>query len=154
MFYCVVLPVFLVFLVLLVLLVFHHPEFDDDNAKPDDAAADALAPDMRYSTDRRDRGRDSKNLPKSKKGPAWGGAGQSTNARGGNGRNGRHNSRNSGEPRYYQVMFKKPRQEIFVGYDDRFSIGDYCKVEADRGEDLGKLVAIWSSEKFNNWLKR
>jgi cell fate regulator YaaT (PSP1 superfamily) len=50
-------------------------------------------------------------------------------------------------------MFKKPRQEIFVGYDDRFKVGDYVKVEADRGEDLGKLVAIWSAAKFNEWLK-
>ena len=37
-------------------------------------------------------------------------------------------------------MFKKPRQEIFVGYDDRFKVGDYVKVEADRGGDLGKLL--------------
>ena len=122
---------------------------------------------------------------------------------------------NNGVAKYYQVMFKKPRQEIFVGYDDRFKIGDYVKgkciilivcvlkmkkflffflfkheffdfifyspffffyliltpsfnlnfkfsrvfflfnliVEADRGEDLGRLVAIWTAEKFNNWLK-
>ena len=26
-------------------------------------------------------------------------------------------------------------------------------MEADRGEDLGRLVAIWTAEKFNNWLK-
>jgi cell fate regulator YaaT (PSP1 superfamily) len=69
----------------------------------------------------------------------------------GRGRNGQRS--NGGDPRYYQVMFKKPRQEIFVGYDDSFNIGDFVKVEADRGEDLGQLVAIWSSEKFNNWLK-
>ena len=137
-----------------------------DNAKPDEAIE--APPDMRYSTDRRDRGRDSKNLPKAKKLPAWGGAGNNgVNSGGrngnGNGRNGNSRGRNGngaprranndGTPRYYQVMFKKPRQEIFVGYDDRFKIGEYVKVEADRGEDLGKLVAIWSSEKFNNWLK-
>ena len=34
---------------------------------------------------------------------------------------------NNGVAKYYQVMFKKPRQEIFVGYDDRFKIGDYVK---------------------------
>ena len=67
--------------------------------------------------------------------------------------NGRSASSSDGEARYYQVMFKKPRQEIFVGYDDRFKVGDYVKVEADRGEDLGKLVAIWSAAKFNEWLK-
>ena len=146
---------------------------DDDN-QADEAMEGSSAPDMRYSTDRRDRGRDSKNLPKPKKGPAWGGAGPQAQVRataknnggggggrggGGGGRTNHGNLSNNrrassdGEARYYQVMFKKPRQEIFVGYDDRFKIGDYVKVEADRGEDLGKLVAIWSSDKFNNWLK-
>jgi hypothetical protein len=106
--------------------------------------------------------------------PAWGGAGQiatkkivsnstaaapsaaskRTTSRSRAGRSsGRSGSSSDGEARYYQVMFKKPRQEIFVGYDDRFKVGDYVKVEADRGEDLGKLVAIWSATKFNEWLK-
>ena len=57
-----------------------------------------------------------------------------------------------GEPRYYQVEFKHPRQEIFVGYDDRFKVGDHVKVEADRGEDLGRLAAIWSHSQFHEWL--
>ena len=45
-------------------------------------------------------------------------------------RNNNNNGRgmvNNGVAKYYQVMFKKPRQEIFVGYDDRFKIGDYVK---------------------------
>lgn len=40
---------------------------------------------------------------------------------------------------YYEVEFKRGRQEIFAG-NALFTPGDYVKVEADRGEDIGRIV--------------
>merc|ERR1711991_991955 len=65
--------------------------------------------------------------------------------------NTRRTARQGTEAKYYQVEFKEPRTEIFVGYDNIYEIGDMVKVEADRGEDLGKLVAIWEKEDFEAW---
>jgi len=56
------------------------------------------------------------------------------------------------EAKYYQVEFRAPRRDIFVGYDDSFRIGDLVKVEADRGEDLGKLIHMWTADEFASWL--
>jgi hypothetical protein len=58
------------------------------------------------------------------------------------------------EAKYYQVEFRAPRRDIFVGYDEHFKIGDLVKVEADRGEDLGTLIHIWSAEGFADWLSK
>lgn len=40
---------------------------------------------------------------------------------------------------YYDVEFKRGRQEIFAGRAS-FKPGEYVKVEADRGEDIGRIV--------------
>lgn len=40
---------------------------------------------------------------------------------------------------YYEVEFKRGRQEIFAA-NALFTPGDYVKVEADRGEDIGRIV--------------
>lgn len=40
---------------------------------------------------------------------------------------------------YYEVEFKRGRLEIFAG-NALFTLGDYVKVEADRGEDIGRIV--------------
>ena len=58
------------------------------------------------------------------------------------------------EAKYYQVEFRAPRRDIFVGYDDHFKIGDLVKVEADRGEDLGTLIHMWNAEDFADWLAK
>ncbi|TYZ60134.1 hypothetical protein PybrP1_005881 [[Pythium] brassicae (nom. inval.)] len=40
---------------------------------------------------------------------------------------------------YYEVEFKRGRQEIFAG-NASYNAGDFVKVEADRGEDIGRIV--------------
>ncbi|KAG7391063.1 hypothetical protein PHYBOEH_006798 [Phytophthora boehmeriae] len=40
---------------------------------------------------------------------------------------------------YYDVEFKRGRQEVFAGRA-AFKPGEYVKVEADRGEDIGRVV--------------
>uniref|UniRef100_A0AAV1TJQ4 PSP1 C-terminal domain-containing protein n=1 Tax=Peronospora matthiolae TaxID=2874970 RepID=A0AAV1TJQ4_9STRA len=40
---------------------------------------------------------------------------------------------------YYDVEFKRGRQEVFAGRA-AYKPGDYVKVEADRGEDIGRIV--------------
>uniref|UniRef100_K3WUJ4 PSP1 C-terminal domain-containing protein n=1 Tax=Globisporangium ultimum (strain ATCC 200006 / CBS 805.95 / DAOM BR144) TaxID=431595 RepID=K3WUJ4_GLOUD len=40
---------------------------------------------------------------------------------------------------YYEVEFKRGRQEIFAG-NATYNPGEYVKVEADRGEDIGRIV--------------
>ncbi|KAJ0410368.1 hypothetical protein P43SY_002700 [Pythium insidiosum] len=40
---------------------------------------------------------------------------------------------------FYEVEFKRGRTEVFAG-NAGFNAGEYVKVEADRGEDIGKLV--------------
>ncbi|KAG3120078.1 hypothetical protein PI124_g489 [Phytophthora idaei] len=40
---------------------------------------------------------------------------------------------------YYDVEFKRGRQEIFAGRAS-YKPGEYVKVEADRGEDIGRIV--------------
>lgn len=40
---------------------------------------------------------------------------------------------------YYEVEFKRGRQGMFAGRAS-FNPGDYVKVEADRGEDIGRIV--------------
>ncbi|KDO27100.1 hypothetical protein SPRG_07812 [Saprolegnia parasitica CBS 223.65] len=40
---------------------------------------------------------------------------------------------------YYEVEFKRGRRSIFVGYA-HFALGEYVKVEADRGYDVGVVV--------------
>jgi cell fate regulator YaaT (PSP1 superfamily) len=64
------------------------------------------------------------------------------------------NGRSRTEAKYYQVEFRAPRRDIFVGYDDHFKLGDLVKVEADRGEDLGTLIHTWTAEEFADWLSK
>lgn len=40
---------------------------------------------------------------------------------------------------YYDVEFKRGRQEVFAGRAI-YNPGEYVKVEADRGEDIGRIV--------------
>ncbi|GLD95351.1 hypothetical protein PINS_up003995 [Pythium insidiosum] len=40
---------------------------------------------------------------------------------------------------FYEVEFKRGRTEVFAG-NAGFNAGEYVKVEADRGEDIGKVV--------------
>ncbi|POM72741.1 PSP1 family protein [Phytophthora palmivora] len=40
---------------------------------------------------------------------------------------------------YYDVEFKRGRQEVFAGRA-AYKPGEYVKVEADRGEDIGRIV--------------
>jgi len=48
-------------------------------------------------------------------------------------------------PKYYfEVEFKRFRRELFIGPSD-YNVNDQVKVEADRGEDLGKVIHKASS---------
>lgn len=42
---------------------------------------------------------------------------------------------------YYEVEFKRYRRTVFSG-SPTFRIGDYVKVEADRGQDLGHIIRV------------
>ena len=67
---------------------------------------------------------------------------------------GSHMSDNSGnisDAHYFRVEFKHARCDTFIGFDrTQFNVSDLVKVEADRGEDLGKLLKIMSSETFHS----
>ncbi|KAL8011662.1 hypothetical protein Plhal710r2_c050g0155461 [Plasmopara halstedii] len=55
-------------------------------------------------------------------------------------RMGANGTRHSSPPEaYYDVEFKRGRQEMFAGRAS-YMPGEYVKVEADRGEDIGRIV--------------
>ncbi|EQC42118.1 hypothetical protein SDRG_00958 [Saprolegnia diclina VS20] len=55
---------------------------------------------------------------------------------------------------YFEVEFKRGRRSIFVGYA-HFALGDFVKVEADRGYDVGVIVCagatldhLWANQAY------
>ncbi|EQC40130.1 hypothetical protein SDRG_02780 [Saprolegnia diclina VS20] len=58
--------------------------------------------------------------------------------------NGNSNSNNFAEympEAYYEVQFKRCRKDVFSGLGG-FKLGDYVKVEGDRGEDVGHVIRM------------
>jgi hypothetical protein len=45
----------------------------------------------------------------------------------------------TGPVAYYEIEFKRGRKELFSGKDS-YNVGDFVKVEADRGEDIGRVM--------------
>ena len=50
----------------------------------------------------------------------------------------------SGKGWYYEVEFKRSRREVFVGMPN-YTCGDYVKVEADRGINMGRIATVSQS---------
>lgn len=44
-------------------------------------------------------------------------------------------------PSCYEVVFKRDRKEVFIG-EAGYNVDDFVRVEADRGEDLGRVCAV------------
>ncbi|OQR81435.1 hypothetical protein THRCLA_11737 [Thraustotheca clavata] len=49
---------------------------------------------------------------------------------------------------YYEVQFKRCRKDTFAGISG-YKLGDYVKVEGDRGEDVGHVINITTDLKKN-----